>query len=57
MIGIAVMEDNTSSNSSRGNECGDGEEEEEREQGIDEKGSSSSSLIGIEGSSVINPPR
>lgn len=48
------MEDN--SNSPRGDDCGDGEEEEDREQGMDDKSSISSRLC-IEGSSGSNPPR
>jgi len=45
-----------SSNSPRGDDCGDGEEEEDREQMSDDKGSTSS-LCGIDGPSSTNPPR
>lgn len=54
IIGIAVMDDN--SNSPRGDDCGDGEEEEDREQATDEK-SSTSSQFSIEGSSCTHLPR
>lgn len=45
-----------SSNSPRGDDCGDGEEEDDRDQINDDK-SSISSKCGIEGSSGTNPPR
>lgn len=45
-----------SSNSPRGDDCGDAEEEDDREQISDDKGSTSS-LSGIEGSSSSHPPR
>lgn len=46
------MEDN--GNSPRREDCGDGEED--REQGTDDKGSTSSRIC-VEGSSGSNPPR
>lgn len=48
------MEDNSSNSPREDNNCGDGEEEEDRDQGTDEKGSSSSY---VEGPSGKKPPR
>jgi len=45
-----------SSNSPRGDDCGDAEEEEDREQINDEKGSIISHCD-VEGASCTNPPR
>jgi len=53
-LGIAVMEDN--SNSPRVDDCGDGEEEEDREQGTDDK-KSTSSRFSTDGAVCSNPPR
>lgn len=51
---LAVMDD--SSNSPRGDDCGEGEEEEDQEKGTSEK-ESASTRLSIEGSSGTNLPR